>query len=336
MPVGHRLAYDPERGRLWVVCARCGEWNLTPLEERWEALEECERLFAAAQVRASNSHVGLGRADGVDLLRVGAAAVRDELANWRYGPRLRRRHRRAAVILGGAGVVAGAAIGGALLAGAASGSLPFAAWSVLFISVWTIEMWGRLGPVGGARFTGPNGERVTIAGPLVEEIRLTRTTGANGPRTIGIVASLGDKELRYGREGALVALAAVLPRLNWRGADEWDLRRATRIVDEEEALAAEVTQRGGNPQPPWQRLAMVHWPHDDRIASMEPIARLAFEMAVTEELERRALAGEAAGLEGQWREAEEVASIADSLFLPTFVTEWLARRSGKARTKAQR
>ena len=44
-PVGRRLAFDAERGRLWVVCRKCERWNLTPLEERWEAVETCERLF---------------------------------------------------------------------------------------------------------------------------------------------------------------------------------------------------------------------------------------------------------------------------------------------------
>src|SRR5688572_21345683 len=42
--VGRKIAFDTRRGRLWVICSRCGQWNLTPLEERWEALEECERL----------------------------------------------------------------------------------------------------------------------------------------------------------------------------------------------------------------------------------------------------------------------------------------------------
>lgn len=65
---------------------------------------------------------------------------------------------------------------------------------------------------------------------------------------------------------------------------------------------------------------------DDLLASMHPVARFAFEMAVTEEIERWALAGEAAALEGRWREAEELAGIADSMFLPAFGTDWLARR----------
>jgi hypothetical protein len=38
-PVGRRLAFDGEKGRLWVVCRRCERWNLTPIEERWEAIE---------------------------------------------------------------------------------------------------------------------------------------------------------------------------------------------------------------------------------------------------------------------------------------------------------
>ena len=44
-PIGRRLAYDEAKGRLWVVCRRFEKWNLTPLEERWEAIEECERFF---------------------------------------------------------------------------------------------------------------------------------------------------------------------------------------------------------------------------------------------------------------------------------------------------
>ena len=42
--VGRRVAFDAARGRLWVVCRKCERWNLTPLEERWEAVDEDERL----------------------------------------------------------------------------------------------------------------------------------------------------------------------------------------------------------------------------------------------------------------------------------------------------
>jgi hypothetical protein len=33
-PVGRRLAFDAKKGRLWVVCPRCAQWNLSPLDER--------------------------------------------------------------------------------------------------------------------------------------------------------------------------------------------------------------------------------------------------------------------------------------------------------------
>lgn len=38
-PVGRRIAFDAAKGRLWVVCAVCRQWNLSPLDERWEAIE---------------------------------------------------------------------------------------------------------------------------------------------------------------------------------------------------------------------------------------------------------------------------------------------------------
>ena len=325
MPIGRRLAFDAEHGRLWIVCPRCGEWNLTPLEERWEAVESCERLFATAPVRASSTHVGLARTRGVELLRVGAAALRDELANWRYGPRLRRRRQRAALLVSGAGVAAGVLIGGAVLIGAATGSVALAAWGVAFAGVWGVDLMRSVGPVGGASFIGPRGERVRLTRPLVECVRITRTSGAKRPRALVAVAGPADNEERYGRDAALRLLAAALPRLNWRGASGDELTQATRIVDAEEAIVADRARRGGNPQPAWQRIAMVYWPRADLLSAMDPVPRLAFEMAVTEEVERLALAGEAAALEGRSRDAEEVAGIADAMFLPAFVTDWLAR-----------
>src|SRR5439155_17344040 len=60
-PVGRRLAFDPKKGRLWVVCTRCGRWNLTPLEERWEAIDDCERLFRGTRLRMSTDNIGLAR-----------------------------------------------------------------------------------------------------------------------------------------------------------------------------------------------------------------------------------------------------------------------------------
>lgn len=53
--------------------------------------------------------------------------------------------------------------------------------------------------------------------------------------------------------------------------------------------------------------------------------RLAFEMAAHEETERAAMEGELKQLENDWREAEEIGSIADNLFLPKSVTDFIDR-----------
>jgi hypothetical protein len=85
---GHRLAYDPHRGRLWGVCTGCGRWNLTPLEDRWETLEACERAVQDRGVeRLRTAHLSLLDVKEGELVRVGKPA-RDEFVDWRYGPRL--------------------------------------------------------------------------------------------------------------------------------------------------------------------------------------------------------------------------------------------------------
>jgi hypothetical protein len=53
-----------------------------------------------------------------------------------------------------------------------------------------------------------------------------------------------------------------------------------------------------------------------RLQSLPVATRLALEMALHEEQERRALAGELVDLELAWREAEEIAAIADDMFVP--------------------
>lgn len=57
------------------------------------------------------------------------------------------------------------------------------------------------------------------------------------------------------------------------------------------------------------------------IHKMPKPTRLALEMAIHEEDERRALEGELWRLEQAWRDAEEVAAIADNLLLPKGVAE---------------
>src|SRR5262249_9172081 len=56
-PVGKRLAFDAAKGRLWVVCPHCERWNLSPLEERWEAIEQSEKLYRDTRRRVATDNI---------------------------------------------------------------------------------------------------------------------------------------------------------------------------------------------------------------------------------------------------------------------------------------
>ena len=108
-PVGRSLAFDAAKGRLWAVCPKCARWNLAPLEERWEAIEDAERLFHDTRLRVQRENIGLAKLrDGTRLIRVGQA-LQGELAAWRYGAQLATRHRRA-MAYGGVAAAAGIAV----------------------------------------------------------------------------------------------------------------------------------------------------------------------------------------------------------------------------------
>ena len=57
-------------------------------------------------------------------------------------------------------------------------------------------------------------------------------------------------------------------------------------------------------------------------------SRLALEMALHEEQERRALQGELKGLEAAWKQAEEIAAISDNLLLPEGTEDFLEEHRG--------
>jgi hypothetical protein len=114
-PVGRRVAFDDRRGRLWVVCARCSRWNLSPLETRWETVDECARLFPTLRRQAATDEVTLAWGeDRFSLVAIGRGTTANELAAWRYGRILLRRRVRALPLV--AGVTAAAGIAGAAAA----------------------------------------------------------------------------------------------------------------------------------------------------------------------------------------------------------------------------
>ena len=139
-PIGRRLAFDAAKGRLWVVCRRCERWNLTPLEERWEAVETCEKLFRGTRIRTSSENIGLARhPEGLELVRIGKP-LRPEFAAWRYGDQFGRRRRR--TILNWTAASLGLA-GGVAWAGAAGG---FVAATFAFQGVNYANLWNSFRP----------------------------------------------------------------------------------------------------------------------------------------------------------------------------------------------
>jgi hypothetical protein len=71
--------------------------------------------------------------------------------------------------------------------------------------------------------------------------------------------------------------------------------------------------------------------HIGLIGRLPGPSRLALEMALHEEQERRALQGELKTLEAAWRQAEEIAAISDNLLLPEGAEEFLEEhRNGES------
>ncbi len=343
-PVGRRLAFDPAKGRLWVVCRKCERWNLTPLEERWEAIEECERLFRDTRLRVSTKHIGLARVrEGLELVRIGAAQ-RPEMAAWRYGDQFGRRRRRRLVHVGAGVVFAGAYIAAGPMVGLV-GLAPALALDGLnlvgqfhrrhrvraSVTLPDIDQpvplrkrhlpWARLVP------GGDDGWSMRLAfsdrpAPLEWLMSLRPTSGWRA----GIRNSHGMIEKELTGEAALAAARKILPAVNERGARRSVVRDAVEVVGrtpDPMRLFAEQAGRRGVP-------ATVSLNGGVAFSALPTAVALALEMSAHEDIERRAMEGELAMLEAAWKEADELAAIADDLLMP----EDIARRVAAARPSA--
>ena len=324
-PVGRRLAFDPEKGRLWVVCQRCERWNLSPLEERWEAIEECERRFGDTRLRVSTDNIGMARLrEGLELVRVGRA-LRPEFAAWRYGDQFGRRRRRRLIRIGASVGVIGAGLAGVIAVGASTGvGLGGFGWWISKVIGSTYERMAHGDPdTVVVRLPLDSGGVLPVKRRHLGEIRLS-TEGSTVPRSLhGTGEMLLRVPLPSGRqhresytfwgEAARQAAGAVLPAINAAGADRHQVADAVQVIE----------QGRGGPDQLLRASAARYAGH--AIAQLPVPVRLALEMAAHEESERRAMEGELALLEAAWRQAEEIAAIADDLLVPAPVTEFLAR-----------
>lgn len=331
-PIGRRLAFDPARGRLWVVCSKCERWNLTPIEERWEAIEECERLFRGTRLRVSTDNVGLARVgEGLELVRIGSP-LRPEMAAWRYGDQFGRRRRKqflwgAAGLVGVAGVAVLGPITG-LIAGGSLGALQIVNFANMAYQVKRLRTRVALpdhdGPVNIrykhlAQIAIVPREpgwalRIPHEVPWGDTVRL-----ADGSAFRASPLTPLQQTAMLDGDDALRAAAALLPAINEAGATRIEVGDAVRILNGSADPSRLVERWSGIPGAPHRRVRLVDGEPAVLLARLPKEWRLALEMSLHEDSERRALEGELVELETAWRRAEEIAAIADDLLVPETV-----------------
>jgi hypothetical protein len=335
MPVGRRVAFNQATGRLWVVCRSCERWNLSPLDERWEAIEACERLYRDTRKRVATDNVGLARVgDGLDLVRIGAP-LRPEFAAWRYGDQFGRRRRRQVALTGAAVGTVGLVIAGGAWAGASIAS---------FAGVYSnAGMWDAI--INGspdkkiAQVLGPDGTVHDVRRRHARMSALLKPTVAGGEVALRLEHRGGTAILTG--DAAARAAQRVLPAVNRFGGSKRAVADAVRFVEEtggpDAALLALARRHGVARESRFSlegrieradkaahpgKLAVTKEP--GALHTLDAAERLALEMALHEESERRAMQGELGALAAAWEESEAIATIADDLLQPAVVSEKLA------------
>ena len=336
-PVGRRLAFDGAKGRLWVVCRRCERWNLSPLDTRWEAIETCERAFESTRMRVASDNIGLAKLkEGLELVRVGDP-VRQEFAAWRYGDQFGRRRRRAALITGAVGAAAGAVVVGGTLAGFAMGGM----FPGLFQGA---QAWYRDRVL--LRLRDEHGDPIRIQRKHLYTSRLVPSADAAGwdirVDHIPGWGKWGKTRKRKNRRHTMIVHGSeaiglagqLMAHANRRGGARKAVRDAVGRIEEAghpEAFLPVAARHAmndfsgsGKADLPAKKIEGLMKPLPGTLSGLKVDMRLAIEMATHEQAEREALEGELKELEARWREAEEIARIADNLFVPESVDSFIA------------
>jgi hypothetical protein len=313
-PVGRRLAYDQSKGRLWVVCRRCEKWNLTPLEERWEAIEECERLFRETRLRMSSDNIGLAKLkEGLTLVRIGQP-MRPEFAAWRYGDQFGRRRKRTMLVTGVGIAAVGAVMAGGIVAGVGVGGLHMFPQMIINLPV-------------RVKIKTKDGRVLKVRQQNLERSRFLMKFEEVGEGWGVYVKHSHGEDTFYGEEAVRVT-SLLLPKLNSMAGPKHVVEEAVQRIEDAgnperylaqlpEKVRAADRDRYGDRSVKVKKLGLV--------GKLPKPTKLALEMAVHEEQERRALEGELWLLEAAWRDAEEIAGISDDLFVPTEANEFIER-----------
>lgn len=276
LPRGERVAYDPEKGRLWQICRSCRRWSLVALESRWEALEELEALVrGGARLLSKTERIGLFKAPSVEIVRIGSAGASEE-AWWRFGrqlpdpgnlsrwaPPLYRRIRF--------GNLAWAGHETCSACGFAFTTLPFSDIPILTVSPSAGEEYGT----GGGGFS------------LVRRCPRCKDSAQGGLHLGGIEAEL--------------TLVRVMAYLNFVGESRVTVDAAARLLADPDGPADLIRILSGHGRP---------------LGDMQPIGLTALEVVVSAARERTLLKLEAEALQARWRMEEELAELVDGELSP--------------------
>ena len=315
--MGRRVAYDPGRGRLWVIYSTCKRWSLTPMEDRWEALEELEKLTTdKARLLSQTDNIALLRVGPLEVVRVGKAQLTEE-AWWRYGRELASRRQNykklslAGTAAAGAVVLGGWATGGMTLLGM---------WFIMGHAPDSITDAARWLRFGGSAWRGdqecagcgytftkvPYRDRGSLGifpGAEAGQIKLVQRCPVCGEYRNG--------GLRLQGRDADRTLRRVLAYHHFAGASE------RRVVS-----AAKLIQEAGSPQD----LTRIVVKDGRRIGDLQRTGAIALKIAANESAEQKLLELELAQLETHWREEEEMAAIVDGELTPLALLENLRRK----------
>ena len=314
LPLNAHFAFDQIQGRLWLICERCGEWNLWALEERWELLQECGALFERSRDRIRVDGLSIAEVNGIKLTNVGKSTLPDMLA-WRYGRRITHKVRRTQLRLVqfSSGSLAAGVVG--WLGGLWNPLLPLgllvgAVWAhvaVVGASASSRPVWVHCEPGAPPRF-------VSAKQLLTSNLEIDK----KGELSLEIGATAQPIRV-FGTELTLL-LMRFLPRINGISATPDDVSRAVELaevlshsagpvvalVDRVRRRSIRLDRRKINPR---------EW------LGMTNIERVALEIMLNQEFERRVLAGDAAILRRAHEQAEKIAAIADNLLIPDALVE---------------
>lgn len=292
-PVGQRVAYDPWRGRLWAVCGGCRRWMLAPIDTRWEALEELEKAVRdRGRVLARTDNVSLVRVGPLDVVRVGAVALREE-SWWRYGDSIAGRARKARSI-----AWAGRLFDGALMM--ALVGVPYWGWSdpKKWIdrarrTSFGVKAWRA--PVPCTRC----GARLRTI-DFTDRFHLRLLPVDDGDLAVWHACSACGFRDDAGHRIEGAAGGHLLRRLlayhNFEGASSEQVERASGLIADC-PTASDFMRAVAERRPAVGRLL--------------PTYALALEIATNDARERLLLADEIGSLDARWLEEERIAAIAD-------------------------